>query len=212
MGNRKILALASLLLLGGCGAAPWPELGAELGPARATSDREQSAQAPAWRVGSEWRYSDGYGLKVTQVDGPLTTFQRLDDPSQWVIRRGFLREDARSGTTLRKLLFEDLPPGAGKSLSSSKPLTYRREFLSGGVERTHVTSWMIEGRETVKVSAGEFDCLVLVMRTRNLDDGWTGFERWWFSPAAQNYVRMEYRYGPAVTGSRVLSSYRLNAG
>ncbi len=161
-------------------------------------------RAPAWRVGSQWQYSDGYGLRVTRVDGPVTTFQRLDDPSQWVARHGFLREDAQSATTLRRLLFEDLPSGAGEVLSSAAPLTYRREYSADGTQRVHATSWTVEGRERVKVPAGEFDCDVLVMRTRDAASNWTGFERWWYSPQAQNYVRMEYRYGPSAPGSRVL--------
>ena len=213
MVGRKILALAALLSLGGCGgAAQWPDLAT--GPASGPTAPAgvESVRAPAWRVGSEWQYSDGYGLKVVRVDGPLTTFQRLDDPGQWVTRRGFLREDAQSATTLRKLLFEDLPPGAGLVLSAKTPLTYRREYAAGSAERTHATSWTVEGRETVKVPAGEFDCFVLAMRTRNLADGWTGFERWWYSPRAQNYVRMDYRYGPDATGSRVLTSYHLADG
>ena len=40
-------------------------------------------------------------------------------------------------------------------------------------------------------------------------DLWTGFERWWYSPQAQNYVRMEFKYGPEPDGSRVLMNYHL---
>ena len=207
MFNPKPLLLLGFLVLTSCSSRSW----IELGPAVASTDSAQRVEAPVWRVGSEWHYSDGYGLKVTNATGGLTKFQRLDDPRQWVIRRGFLREDAQSATTLRKLMFEDLPSGAGQVLASSKPLTYRREFMSMGVQRTHATSWTIEGRETVKVPAGEFDCIVLVMRTRNLANEWTGFERWWFSPIAGNFVRMEYRYGSAPPGSRVLTEFRLAA-
>jgi len=209
MTSRKILAPAALLLLlGGCAAtSQW----LDASPAPTVLAGNQAVRAPDWRKGSEWQYSDGYGLKVARVEGSVTTFQRLDDPSQWVARRGFLREDAQSGTTLRKLLFEDLPPGAGLVLSPRTPLTYRREYMAGATQRTHATSWTVEGRETVKVPAGEFKCFVLVMRTRDVADGWTGFERWWYSPQAQNYVRMEYRYGSTAPGSRVLTQYRLAA-
>ena len=199
----RLLPLLGLLLVSGCGSA-FPL------QAPATSSAQLvTAHAPDWKVGSQWEYSDGYGLKVTRVDGPVTTFQRLDDPQQWVVRHGFLREDAQSATTLRRLLFEDLPPGEGGVLSSRAPLTYRRQYQAGAAQFTHVTSWSVEGRETVKVPAGEFDCVVLAMRTRNLADGWNGFERWWFSPQAQNFVRMEYRYGSGQDGSRVLTRYRL---
>ena len=168
--------------------------------------------APHWRVGSEWSYSDGYGLKVVSTNGTETRFERLDDPRQWLTRRGFLRESSQSGTTERQLLFEDLTPGAGLVLTAQPPLTYRREYLSEGATRTHATSWTVEGRETVKVPAGEFDCIVLVMRTRSLSGNWSGYERWWFSPQVQNYVRLEYRYGPDAAGSRVLMRYALANG
>lgn len=167
-----------------------------------------TVEAPVQTVGSEWHYDDGYGLRVAQVNGMVTQYRRTDDPNQWVLRRAFLREDSQSQTIYRKLLFSDLAPDAGAKLVSNVPLIYRREFTSGGVFHSHLTSWTVEGREHVSVSAGEFDCWVLVMRTRSLTDGWTGFERWWYSPEVKNYVRMEYQYGQE-TGSRVLIQYAL---
>lgn len=165
--------------------------------------------APHWTVGSEWRYSDGYGLKVTQSDGIKTAFERLDDPAQWFSRRGFLRDEEQSSTAHRQMLFETVRPDAGYSLEVGKPLTFRREYMSNGEQKVHATSWTVEGRETITVPAGTFDCWVIVMRTRNLITNWTAFERWWYSPEVQNYVRLEYRYGPMPTGSRVLMSYSL---
>ena len=47
------------------------------------------------------------------------------------------------------------------------------------------------------------------MRTRSLKTDWTGYERWWYSPKAKNYVRMEYKYGESPESSRVLMSYSL---
>jgi hypothetical protein len=167
-----------------------------------------TVEAPIQTVGSEWHYDDGYGLRVAQVDGIVTQYRRTDDPKQWVRRRAFLREDSQSQTMYRKLLFSDLPPDAGAKLVSNAPLIYHREFTSGGVSHSHLTSWTVEGRERVAVPAGEFDCWVLVMRTRSLTDDWTGFERWWYSPEVKNYVRMEYQYGKE-TGSRVLTQYAL---
>lgn len=209
VGARLVLAAALVLLLlpglGGCAGEGSVGVGRSSSPILEVS-------APEWRVGSEWRYSDGYGLRVARVEGATTTFQRTDDPGQWVTRRGFLRESSRSGTTERRLLFEDLQPGGGMRLSSRSPLTYRREYEADGETRVHATSWTVEGREVVKVPAGEFDCVVLVMRTRSQSSDWTGYERWWFSPRAQNYVRVEYRYGPDAEGARVLVSYRLTAG
>ena len=206
MVKQNVFAVAFILALSGCAGNDrvntTPDL--TLAPVAA-----ETVPAPQWRVGSEWLYNDGYGLKVIRVDGPLTTFQRLDDPTQWVTRRGFLRENAQSATTLRKLLYENLPSGAGLALPTKSPLVYRREYMAGPTQRTHATSWIVEGRETVNVPAGMFDCIVLTMRTRSIEDGWTGYERWWFSPAVQNYVRLEYRYGPDTGGSRVLTRYQL---
>ena len=202
-GWRFFLALLALVALAGCAQAP---------PGRTASAAMQAGEqveAPRWRVGSEWRYSDGYGLKVVRTDGAVTTFQRLDDARQWISRRGFIRESSRSSTAERRLLFEALPPGGGLSLTAGEPLTYRREYLVDGATRTHAVSWTVEGREVVTVPAGQFDCVVLVMRARSLSGDWTGYERWWFSPQAQGYVRMEYRYGPDAEGSRVLMTYAL---
>ena len=200
---RLLAGFAVLLTLAGCAE------GTGLASVSPGLEAVETVQAPAWRVGSEWEYSDGYALRVTATDGSLTRFQRLDAPEQWVARRGFLRESSQSATTARLLLFEDLPPGTGTVLSTRTPLTYRREYDAGGVTRVHATSWTVERRERVRVPAGEFDCFVLVMRTRSLNDEWTGYERWWFSPEAQNYVRLEYRYGPDEAGSRVLMRYAL---
>ena len=207
--SSGLAAIGMLLavLLAGCTALSGGDA-----PERVSAAPPAQVAAPSWRIGSEWTYSDGYGLKVARVDGPLTRFDRLDDPRQWIVRQGFLRESSQSGTTERTLLFQDLPQGAGLVLSSKTPLTYRREYLADGVTRTHNTSWTVEGRERVKVPAGEFDCVILVMRTRSVTGDWSGYERWWFSPQAQNYVRMEYRYGPGAGGSRVLMRYTLAGG
>lgn len=203
----RVLLIGLLFLVGGCSTMNQPNDTALAADVSAAGVR---VRAPNWQPGSEWHYNDGYGLKVIQAGGDVTTFQRIDDPAQWITRRDFLREDAQSSTVLRKVLFEGLPPGAGAVLSGDAPITYRREYMAGNVQRTHVTSWTVEGRATVKVPAGEFDCVILTMRTRNTDDGWTGFERWWYSAKAQNFVRMEYRYGSNPAGSRVLTDYRLS--
>jgi hypothetical protein len=48
-----------------------------------------------------------------------------------------------------------------------------------------------------------------VWRARSLKSNWTGFERWWYSPEVQQYVRLEYKYGAGETASRVLMRYHL---
>jgi hypothetical protein len=224
MKYHRRLAIGALLVgisLGGCAvgdagsSAVLDELRDSPSSAAQAARRESAkpglvmtVEAPIQTVGSEWHYDDGYGLRVAQVDGMLTQYRRTDDPKQWVRRRAFLREDSQSQTMYRKLVFSDLPPDAGAKLMSNAPLVYRREFTSGGVLHSHLTSWTVEGRDRVAVPAGEFDCWVLVMRTRSLTDDWTGFERWWYSPEVKNYARMEYQYGQE-TGSRVLTQYAL---
>jgi hypothetical protein len=165
--------------------------------------------APDWSVGSEWRYSDGYGLKVTSTGPQGTVFDRLDAPGQWFSRLGFIRKDAASGTATRNSIYRTVPDNAGLSLSAAAPLTFQREYMSNGKLMVHASSWTLEGRETITVPAGTFDCWLIVWRTRSLRSDWTGFERWWYSPLAQSYVRMEYKYGSEPLGSRVLMRYHL---
>jgi hypothetical protein len=166
-----------------------------------------SVSAPAWQRGDEWIYTDGYGLRVTGINGNVTIFQRIDDPKQWFSRFGFLREEAQSRDAFRKVVYRSIPPARGLQLTAGAPLVFTREFLSDDQLRVHSTSWVVEGRETITVPAGEFDCLVIVMRTRSQNSGWTGFERWWYSPKVRHYVRMEYKYGGRKLSSRVLVSY-----
>ena len=166
-------------------------------------------RAPTWIVGSEWYYSDGYALKVTSASPQSTVFDRLDAPGQWFSRQGFIRKDATSGTATRNAIYRTIPDTAGFSLSAGNPLTFQREYLSNGKLLVHASSWTLEGRETITVPAGTFDCWLIVWRTRSLRSDWTGYERWWYSPQVHNYVRMEFKYGPEPDGSRVLMRYRL---
>ena len=164
---------------------------------------------PRWHVGSTWLYSDGYGLTVTAVDGDVTVFTRTDDPAQWFSRRGFLREQAQSESTYREVVYRTVSPDAGMALKLDQPVVFTREFLANGELRVHATSWILEGKETITVPAGEFESWVVVMRSRSLTSNWVGFERWWYSPKARNYVRIEYKYGARRESSRVLMSFSL---
>jgi hypothetical protein len=146
---------------------------------------------------------------VTDVKGDVTAFARTDLKGRWLSRRGFLREASQSGTALRQVVYRSIKPEAGAQLTLGKPLVFHREYIANKTLRVHVTSWTVEGRETIVVPAGEFDTWLLVMRTRSLKTDWTGYERWWYSPKAKNYIRMEYKYGEAPESSRVLMSYSL---
>ena len=179
------------------------------GPEKA--DVKAVVTAPDWVSGSTWYYSDGYALKVSSAAPGSTVFDRLDAPGQWFSRQGFLPKDRTSGTATRVSIFRTVPDQAGRSLHAANPLIFQREYLENGVLRVHASSWTVEGRETITVPAGTFDCWVIVWRSRSLRDDWTGFERWWYSPQAQNYVRMEYKYGSDAEGSRVLMHYQIGA-
>src|SRR6185312_7107306 len=147
-------------------------------------------KAPDWTAGSEWHYSDGYAVKVNSVSAKGAMFERLDAPGQWFMRQGFIKTDSASSTATRNAIYRTVPDTAGLSLSAGKPLTFQREYLNNGKLLVHASSWTVEGRETITVPAGSFDCWVIVWRTRSMKSDWTGFERWWYSPQAQNYVRM----------------------
>ncbi len=205
--------VAFALLAGGCvgGARPGDRSAIEATPA-ALRQEAAPLPAPAWRVGDSWSYSDGYALRVEAAEGGLTWFRRTDAPEQWFSRRGFLRQDAQSSTAERSVVYRSVSADAGMTLVPGRPLVFTREFVSNGVTRIHNTSWVLEGRERLNVPAGDFDAYVVVMRTRNPETGWTGFERWWYAPELRHYVRMEYRYGDQPVGSRVLIGYQLADG
>jgi hypothetical protein len=201
--RRFIAAMLILpLLIGGAEAAA---------PANDSDPAAIALAAPQWRPGSVWRYSDGYGLRVASVANGDTVFARLDVANQWFSMHGFLRKDAESPTAKRQTIFRTVPPEAGEVLGTKQPLTFQREYLSNGQLVVHASSWTVEGKERITVPAGTFDCVVIVWRARNLKSNWTGFERWWYSPEAQLYVRLEYKYGDMLPASRVLMSYTLSA-
>lgn len=166
--------------------------------------------APEWREGSEWRYSDGYHIRVTSTNGLLTVFERLDAEGEWFSRFGFLRQDSVGPDGVRQTIYRTISPFQGVELSREQPLVFRREYLKNGELMVHATSWTVEGQEEITTPAGTFKCWIIVWRSRSLDSAWTGFERWWYAPAANNYVRMEYKYGDMPPQSRVLMRYRLS--
>ena len=212
--RSKVTMLLSGVIVAGCQFGESQGEAAIPAPPPDPTQIESSAPSdtlylPRWRVGSTWLYSDGYGLTVSLVDGNFTVFTRTDEPNQWFSRRGLLREQAQSEKTYRNVVYRTVKSDAGMALTLNKPLIFNREFLADGDLRVHVTSWTLEGKETITVPAGEFETWVVVMRSRSLTSNWDGFERWWFSPEARNYVRMEYKYGARPESSRVLMSFTL---
>lgn len=166
---------------------------------------------PNWTIGDEWRYSDGYGFRVESVNDRVTRFRRLDDAAQWFETRGLFRERSQSSSSLREVVFRSEEPDQLYQVAPGEAVIFIREYLSNGRLIRHRTSWVVEGRESITVPAGTFDCFVLVKRSRSLTGTWTGFERIWFSPAARNYVRMEFKYGEAPDMARVLTYFQLKS-
>lgn len=165
---------------------------------------------PQWRAGDEWVYSDGYALRVSQVEpNGVARFARTDEPSQWFTRRGFFREESRAEDGHRVVVYRTGDPMTLYAAAVNQPVTYVREYMRNGELVRHRTSWVIEGRERIAVPAGTFDCWVVVMRTESLDGNWRAFERWYYSPDVRNYVRLEFKYGESPDASRVLVSYKL---
>lgn len=208
--TASVLAAAALALAA-CQTALFP---GEQAPSAASplAAAKIEVAAPQWQVGDRWHYSDGYDLQVTLTHQDLTRFERTDTPGLWFSRRGFLREAAQSPTLMRYVTFRSVAADKAQTLTNAAPLVYKREYIRGSRTVTHNTSWTIESQERISVPAGDFDCIVIVWRSRNPESGWTGFERWWYAPAARNYVRMEYRYGEAPVRARVLMDFSLSQG
>ena len=201
-----------LSLLGCVTSEPTPQAitpAAEQVPLAQPSSPEERVDMPQWRVGDTWVWSDGYGLRVESVDGGTALFRRLDDPEQWVKREGLFMVESQSTDALRKVVFRTRDPREIFPLKVGGESVFRREYLANGELRVHRTSWVVEGREQIRVPAGEFDCWILIRRTRSLSSDWVGYERGWYSPLVKGYVRLEYKYGKSKPGSRVLMEYTL---
>ncbi|CAK0771537.1 conserved hypothetical protein [Gammaproteobacteria bacterium] len=168
-----------------------------------------SANGPIWKVGDTWRYSDGYELKVSLTRGEETTFQRVDILDDWLVRRGLFKVRSKQGDIYREVVYRTKDPEDLFPLSIGRQVVFSEEYMRGGDLIRRNTSWTVEGRETIQVPAGTFNCWVLVMRTRGIQSDWTGMERWWYSPEVKHYIRLEYRYGTEPAGARVLMNYTL---
>jgi hypothetical protein len=201
-----------MLALSACSA---PEQSSALGnttpPAVApkTSLASLVLTKPVWHIGDQWHYSDDYALRVSAVNGSETKFDRLDAPGQWFISDGLFRNKSHSESATREVVFRSEALDRFYAAPIGQPVVFVREYLRDKELVRHQTSWVVESRERITVPAGTFDTFVIVMRTRSLTSNWTGYERWWYAPAAKNYVRMEYKYGQAPEGTRVLLNYAI---
>ncbi|MBF0285001.1 MAG: hypothetical protein HQL51_11140 [Magnetococcales bacterium] len=167
-------------------------------------------QAPTWKIGDHWEYSDGYTLDVDELspDG-LTRFQRKGASEGWIKRKGLFKVQEHDGDSLRQVVFNSRNPESLFPLRVGNRVTYIREYMKEQTQLRHETIWTVEGLDILETPAGKFDCWVLTMSTRSLDSNWTGYEKWWYSPEARHYVRMEYQYGNVPPSSRVLMRYHV---
>lgn len=170
---------------------------------------------PTYKVGDRWEYSDGYGLEVTRLEGGLATMTLLENSNaitnEWLQRRGIFTESRKTGDEFRQVVFRSRFPEKDLfPLAIGRKTSYKREFLLNNKElREHQTTWNVVGRDTIEVPAGRFDVWVMDYESQSITTDWYGRERWYYSPQARQYVRMEYQYGKAPASSRVLMKYRL---
>ncbi len=213
----RLMATALFALLAGCAQQGVPpqgtgsEHGAELAHTNPMPEQSRtegldalSPEVPTWRQGDTWRYSDGYQLLVSSVVGQDVTFQRVDVPNDFLVRRGLFKVKSKQGDTVREMVYRTRDPQDLFPLAVGKQVVFTEEYLRAGEMIRHNVSWTVEGQETISVPAGTFPCWVLVMRTRGVQSDWVGMERWWYNPDVKHYVRLEYRYGTEPAGARVL--------
>lgn len=207
MKFNKATAVLFLLLLGACTVPPHAEI---LPMDNRSFEAEVGDLDPGtvhWRLGDRWQYSDGYHLEVSEVTGTTGLLRRLDKPGSWIQRRGLFKMTSLLDGTRRKVVFRSRNPESLFPLKKGNKVVFDREFLAGDKLRVHRTSWEVAGSEIIEVPAGMFECWVLVWRTKSKMTNWTGYEKWWYSPVAGNYVRMEFQYGRFPPSSRVLMRY-----
>jgi hypothetical protein len=208
------LVLTALLALAGCAAGsndgtarsndvPQASTTAQASPA----PLETGPERPAWTKGDRWAWSDEYALQVSKIEGKKTTFNRTDADDQWQQRDGIFWTGTQSASTLRQLVFRSADPSGLFPLAVGKEVVFDREYLANGELRRHRTSWVVEGKARIEVPAGAFDTWIITRRTRSIVSNWAGFERWWYSPEAKHYARLEYQYGDGAPGVRVLMEY-----
>lgn len=200
---KRLLSVSILLLVAGCASLPQtPPAGM---PAQVA--------APAIRMGDEWRYSlhDGYtklpgGMleyRVTAVEGDAVTVQLHHegrDSMQRYTRDLNWRE--RPMTNLQNFRYDPpypalpFPLEAGKTWQAYVNAT---DPATGRVNRVRIDGKVL-GWERVKVSAGEFDALVVQrMVYAGNPDYFLSEEKIteidWYAPAAGGIVKHSSRSG-----------------
>ena len=205
--------VGAAMLVAGCQYSEAPKPPADTKTPADTSAKSKPASTiplPAYVVDSEWKYSDGYAIRVSEVRANgKAKFVRTDVDDQWFVRNAIFKEESQSRNIHRLVVYQTADPTALFLAKTKQPIVYIREYMRNGELVRHRTSWTIEGREKITVPAGTFDTWVLVMRTQSLTSNWRGYERWYYSPEISGYARLEFKYGEAPDGARVLMSYNL---
>ncbi|MFN3075830.1 MAG: hypothetical protein ABT940_02910 [Alphaproteobacteria bacterium] len=205
------LVIVSSLAAGGCvpevPESPKPQVTAVRLPAPGA----RTLTPPEWSIGDRWEYSDGHGLRVTEVGAEgVATFRLSDGRDQWMRRRAFFVDVSFMDNVTRAVVYRTASPMQLFSVPEGTPVVFMSETMRNGELLRHNVSWIVEGREMVTVPAGTFDCWIVTGRVSNIHSHYQGYERWWYSPEVRNYVRLEYKSGDRPELSRVLVSYQLN--
>lgn len=209
--TKTVGALAvGALLLTGCQGMQQEKPATQAPAVQQAAASPSTVPVPRWMVGDSWQYSDGYGIRVSEVaaDGK-TKFDRTDVMGQWTIRQAFFKHESQTRRTHRLVVFRTADPMELFKKGINEPVTFTREYTRNGELVRHRTSWVVEGKERIQVPAGTFDTWVIVWRSQSLESAWRGFERWYYAPEVRNYVRIEYKYGESPDSARVLMKYSL---
>ena len=165
------LILTAVLLTTGASAAPVPA--------------NSVVNAPNWSAGSKWHYSDGYAVKVTSVSPKHAVSSAWMRRANGSSREGFMRTDCTRAPRRATPSIAPFPTMRARAVRRQAADLPARISVNNGKLMVHARSWSVEGRETITVPAGTFDCWIIVWRSRSLKSDWTGFERWWYSPMAR---------------------------
>lgn len=201
--RRSVPVALLLLLLSGCTLSQTAE---KPNPHPSSSD-SVSQWMPKWQVGNRWVYDDGYELKVTEISGDSARFVRLDAKKQWFTRQGFMVVDAFDNGLRRKMISITGSPQSFYPLKIGNSTAFTKRFREGNQEQIQQYIWKVERQEIVTVPVGTFECWVILFQGQSTQSNWRAFERWWFNPQINYYVRMDYQNGDSPAKSRKLTAF-----
>lgn len=180
------------------------------------------AEAPAFQVGDEWRYTDGAALRVVAVEGEqvvttLSPNQECPDCRYYrdknftvikvVDKDGkpvdYSRSDAFNSSVGLKML--DFPLEIGKQWASSR----RDRSRSTGRYYDYDETFKVEGYEEIQTKAGTFKAFKISLTQNNRAARWIGQATVWYSPDVKSMVKQEIHTGGWTRPDLELTSYTL---